>query len=151
MPVVRLYLAVQRVDLVQLDERGELPASNARPRTAYHVSAALQRAEPSLDVEALEYIAFCEAVAAAAANRPPSGGLVVVAADVDPAWLVATTPDAAHGSPCIVDLAEALPITRVASFHVGDDTSADRDDDLDAPELLWYDVTELPEVLSLLD
>lgn len=150
MPVVRLYLPVHRVDLVELDERRELPASSARPRTAYHVSAALQRAEPSLDVEALEYVAFCEAVAAASANRPSAAGLVVVAADVDPAWLVGTPPEAAHGSRCIVGLAEALPITRVASFHVGDNTSADLDDDFDATDVLWYDVTELPEVLSLL-
>lgn len=149
MPVVRIYLPVGRDDLVDLDQRRELPASSAGPRTGYRVSAELQRAEPSFDTEALEYAAFCEAVAAAGATRPAAGGLVVIAADVDSAWLVDTPPDAPHRTPCSVGLAQTLPIKRVASFHVGDDESTGSDDEPDAGDLLWYDVTELREVLGL--
>jgi hypothetical protein len=44
-----------------------------------------------------------------------------------------------------VVVAEALPLARVVSFHV-DETAGD--DGMD--DLLWYDVTELDEVLRLL-
>lgn len=148
MPVVRLYLPLRRDDLVELDQRRQLPDPLTGPRPAYRVTPELQRAEPDLDLEGLEYAAFCEAVGAAAAMRPTAPRLVVAAADVEPAWLVAVETDAIPGPRCVVGLTQGLPLTRIASFHVGDETSAG-DDQPDTTDLLWYDVTELQQVLGL--
>jgi hypothetical protein len=42
-----------------------------------------------------------------------------------------------------------LPLSRVASFHIDDESAVD-DEDEEADELLWYDVTELDDVRSFL-
>ena len=67
---------------------------------------------------------------------------IVAAADVSsdcvgPAALAESAVESA------VSITDSVALKRIASFHVGDDASADDD-------LLWYDVTELPVVLALL-
>ncbi len=46
-------------------------------------------------------------------------------------------------------LVAPLPLSRVASFHVDDESTSGTSDD-EADELLWYDVTELDDVRSFL-
>lgn len=154
MPIVRAYLPLALDELALLGRRRELPVSRAAPLRAYVVTPELERAEPGLDVEDQEYAAFCEAVADADATRRRTGARpVVAAADLDRTWL--SEPTVGAGSRCLVALVESLPLTRVASFHVGDvserssvDPGAEGDE-TDATDLLWYDVTELTEVLGL--
>ena len=47
-------------------------------------------------------------------------------------------------------LVAPLPLSRVASFHIDDESAVDSVDE-EADELLWYDVTELDDVRSFLD
>ncbi len=70
-----------------------------------------------------------------------------MAADADPAWVQAGGGDPSSA----VGLVAPVPLGRVASFHV-DEESSDGDDDAEeeAAELLWYDVTELDDVCGFL-
>ena len=148
MPVVRVYLPVGRADLDELASGGAVTASSAQPRPAFAVTPALQAQGPGLDAEDLEYAAFSEAVAAAGAARADGGDRrVVIAADADPRWVSSDVVVAQHSSPSAVALVDAVPLSRLASFHV--DEEAGEPDDGDADDLLWYDVTELDEVRGL--
>ena len=143
MPVVRVYVPVGRADLDELAGSGRLPAGPGAPRSAYAVTPGLEQAAPGLDVEDLEYAAFSDAVAAAAAARSVVGHRrAVAAADADPSWVAPS-----GGEPVSrVALTSPLPLSRVASFHI-DEEGAGPDDEAD--ERLWYDVTELDDVRTL--
>ena len=69
MPVVRVYVPLGRAGLEELAGTGALAAGPGAPRTAYAVTSRLARLAPGLDVAALEYAAFSDAVTAAAALR----------------------------------------------------------------------------------
>jgi hypothetical protein len=43
-------------------------------------------------------------------------------------------------------LTAPLPLARVASFHIDDEAAAGSEEEAD--ELLWYDVTELDDLLD---
>lgn len=145
MPVVRIYLPIGRRELDALATTGSLDASEADPRPAFAVTDALRVRAPGLDLEELEYAAFSDAVAAAASARARRGHRrVVAAADADPGWL--SPRDGA--SVTAVHLVRAVPVNRVASFHVDEDE--DQGESSGGDELLWYDVTELDEVRRLL-
>jgi hypothetical protein len=141
MPVVRVYVPLGRAGLEELSSDGSLAAGPGTPRTAYAVTAGLERAAPGLDVEDLEYAAFSDAVDAAGALRSaPRDRRVVVAADADPGWVAPR-----DGQPVSrVVLTAPLALSRVASFHVDDEVTGGADEEAD--ELLWYDVTELDDV-----
>jgi hypothetical protein len=143
MPVVRVYVPVGRTELDELATTGTLPAGPGAPREAYAVTPGLEEAAPGLDMEDLEYAAFSDAVAAASAARSAVGQRrVVAAADADAGWVAPR-----GGNPVSrVVLTAPLPLSRVASFHI-DEEGAGSDDEAD--ELLWYDVTELDDVRSL--
>jgi hypothetical protein len=143
MPVVRVYVPVGRAELDVLAATGELPAGPGTPRVAYAVTQGLEETAPGLDVEDLEYAAFSDAVLASGASRSaPGHRRVVAAADADPGWVAPR-----GGAPVSrVALTASLPLSRVASFHI-DDEGAGPDEEAD--ELLWYDVTELDDVRSL--
>jgi hypothetical protein len=146
MAVVRVYVPLGRSDLEELASSGSLPAGPGTPVSAYAVTSTLRSSAPGLDVEDLEYAAFSDAVVAAAAMRPsPRHRRVVAAADADPAWVVQGVGEPASS----VVLVAPLPLSRVASFHI-DDESAVGDADDEADELLWYDVSELDDVRSFL-
>ncbi|HET8989374.1 MAG TPA: hypothetical protein VFN43_12735 [Humibacillus sp.] len=146
MAVVRVYLPLGRPDLEELASSGSLPAGPGTPISAYAVTSALRSSAPGLEVEDLEYAAFSDAVAASGAVRSsPLHRRVVAAADADPAWVVQG--DAGPASSVV--LVAPLPLSRVASFHV-DDESAVGVAEEEADELLWYDVTELDDVRSFL-
>ena len=147
MAVVRVYVPLGRTALEQLAAAGSLPAGQGAPISAYAVTSALRSGAPGLDVEDLEYAAFSDAVTAAAAVREsPRHRRVVAAADADPSWVVQGVADPASG----VVLVAPLPLSRVASFHIDDESAVDSVDE-EADELLWYDVTELDDVRSFLD
>jgi hypothetical protein len=141
MPVVRVYVPVGRDGLEELAAAGVLAAGPGSPRQAYAVTPGLEKAAPGLDLDGLEYAAFSDAVRAASALRSaPADRRVVVSADADPGWVVPR-----EGTPISkVVLTSAIPLSRVASFHVDDDVTAGADEEAD--ELLWYDVTELDDV-----
>lgn len=159
MPVVRVYLPLSRGDLDELAAAGALTAGPAHPRAAYAVTADLERAAPGLDVDDLEYSAFCHAVDAAASARGSAGDRRVVAsADADPSWV---EPSAAAGQSnprSAVLLTASLPLSRVASLHIDEHAAEHPDGNADSEgnesaeggELLWYDVTEIGEVQALL-
>jgi hypothetical protein len=67
---------------------------------------------------------------------------VVAAADVDPAWV---SGNGAGDSLAAVEVAQPVALARVVAFHV-DETPGDEG----MSDLLWYDVTELDELLRLL-
>jgi hypothetical protein len=144
MPVVRVYVPLGRDDLEELHTRAALPAGPGTPRVAYAVTHALAASAPGLDVEDLEYAAFSDAVAAAGSLRvTPGDRRIIAAADADPAWVARR-----DGAPVSkVSLTAALPLSRVASFHIDEEVTAGGRDDA-ADELLWYDVTELDDVRS---
>ncbi len=145
MPVVRVYVPLGGADLEQLASTGSLAAGEESPRRAYAVTSALERAAPGLDVEDLEYSAFCDAVAAAGGLRSASGGRrVVTAADVDPSAVSPVPADGPAGGGAIsaVALTSPVPLGRIASFHVEDEDAVGDE----ADEMLWYDVTELDDV-----
>lgn len=141
MPVVRVYVPLGRESLEKLVATGSLAAGPGTPRIAYAVTPGLASSAPGLDVEDLEYAAFCDAVEAASGLRAaPADRRVVAAADVDPGAVVPR-----DGSPVSkVALTAAVPLSRIASFHVDDEVTVGQDDEAD--ELLWYDVTELDDV-----
>jgi hypothetical protein len=146
MPVVRVYVPLGRAGLEELATTGALAAGPGTPRMAYGVTSRLEQAAPGLDVEDLEYAAFSDAVVAASTVRSAAHHRrVVAAADADPSWLVQGVGEPASS----VVLVGPLPLSRVASFHIDDESAVD-DEDEEADELLWYDVTEIDDVRSFL-
>jgi hypothetical protein len=146
MPVVRVYLPVGGEAVRALAESGGIVAGPDQPLLAFAVTPELAALAPGLDEEALEYSAFTEAVAAAEQCRErPHDRRVVIAADADPAAV-----EAAEGPAGAVRLVAAIPLSRVASFHVDEVWAQRRRGSVPdgADSLLWYDVTELAEVRS---
>lgn len=115
--------------------------SLAPPLHAHSVTERVERTYLGADEEEWEYAALCDAADAAGLLREsPGARRVVAAADVDPGW-VELAKDTDTESAVVV--AEEVPLRRVVAFHV--DEAGGTDDD----ELLWYDATELDEVLRL--
>jgi Family of unknown function (DUF6912) len=140
----------------------------AAPIDAHAVTGAVREWYTSGDVEELEYAAFTEAAEAslrllALAGGPPRR--VVVAADVRDSAVRPRDHDRFRSA---VGVGEAVPLTAVASVHVDEESAADvvraaiaaldaadagdEDaqfalDEAEATELLWYDVTEVRDLL----
>lgn len=114
------------------------------PVAAYAVTRRLERSFATTErEEELEYAAIVEAFEAAGlANGPAPAKRVVAAADVDSDTV---EPDADRDGLGAVRVSAAIPLSRVVSFHLDEDAGDDGMDDV-----LWYDVTELDEVLRLL-
>ena len=92
------------------------------------------------DDEEREYAAW-SAAAVDAADRAGTGRRRVVAsADVDTA-VVSRRDGAADAT--AVELDAVVALSRVASFHIDEQPGGD------AADLLWYDVTELDDVITL--
>jgi FMN phosphatase YigB (HAD superfamily) len=140
------------------------------PLEAHAVTPAIREWYVSGDLEELEYAALTEAAEASlralAASGDASFRRVVVAADV-PEAAVGPRPDERFRS--AVTVATQVPLEDVASVHVdepeaadvvsaaaaalpaadaGDDDAQFAVDEAEATELLWYDVTEVPDLLS---
>jgi hypothetical protein len=140
MTQTRIYLPLNGSRLQALAASRSLSGA---PLAAFAVTSRLERSLPTGEEEEWEYAALCEAVEAAGALRErPDAKRVVAAADVDPAWVVASAGD---GTPLsAVEVSEAVPLRRIASFHIDELPGADGTEDL-----LWYDATELDEVTRL--
>ena len=137
MTQTRIYIPLNAAGVRRLASERQLGDSQVH---AFAVTGRVERADPTGDEETWEYAALTEAVEAAGLLRPGHGKRVVAAADVDPTWVQESGDTAAA-----VLVQSAVPLSRVVSFHV--DESAD-DEGMD--DLLWYDATELEELLSLL-
>ncbi|HET7475591.1 MAG TPA: hypothetical protein VFJ97_06145 [Dermatophilaceae bacterium] len=123
--MTRVYLPLAAGDLQALLQQEQLPA----PRLAFLVTDAQRRADPQADEEELEYDALTEAGEVQLGPRR-----IVVAADVEL--------HPADGAASPAQLAEPVPLRRVVSCHVSAAGAAPDD------ELLWYDATELPILLT---
>ncbi len=162
---MRVYLPTTLAGLAGAHAAGEFAA----PLEAHAVTGAVREWYVTGDLEDLEYAAFTEAAEGslrllAAAEGPPRR--VVVAADV-PDGDVRPRGDERYRS--AVTVASAVPLRTVASVHVdevgaqpvvaeavaalpaadaGDDDARFALDEAEATELLWYDVTEIPDVVA---
>lgn len=141
MTQTRIYLTLTPGAVRRLATAREVAPA---PVAAYAVTARLERAHPAdLIEEELEHAAFSEAAEAAIALQGNTiDKRVLAAADVDPAWV---QPDGTRDQLSAVVISEPVPLRLVVSFHV-DESAGDTGLD----DLLWYDVTELDEVLALL-
>lgn len=140
MSLTRIYVPLTPAMVRALAESREIAPA---PVPAHAVTQRLERALPSADEEVREYAAMSDAAEAAGALSAGSVvRRVVVAADVDSAWVDARR---GEGSEVLstVEVTEPVPLRLVASFHV-DEVPGQGDD-----ELLWYDATELAEVVRL--
>ncbi len=140
MTQTRIYLPMTPDDVRRLAAERELGPG---PLPAYAVTQRLERSSaPDLDEEELEYAALTEAVERAATMQGTSvGKRVVAAADVDSSWVRGVEGDGLAA----VEVSQPVPLRLVVSLHV-DETAGDQG----MEDLLWYDATELDEVLRLL-
>jgi uncharacterized protein DUF6912 len=138
------------------------------PLAAHGVTAAVREWYVSGDLEELEYAAMTEAAEASLRELAAVGGprrRVVVAADVSDA----SVRPRAHGRfRSAVEVVVAVPLSYVASVHVdeaeaepvvasaatalpaadaGDDDAQFALDEAEATELLWYDVSEIADLI----
>lgn len=113
------------------------------PVAAFGVTGRIERADPTGLEEEWEYAALTEAVDAAALLQGTAvAKRVVAAADVDPAVVSADGTRDALGA---VTVSAPVALRQVVSFHVDEEAGNQGMEDL-----LWYDATELDEVLRLL-
>lgn len=141
MTQTRIYLPLNADGLRRLAADREVSGTRGGGLRAFAVTEQVERAQPLGDEEEWEYAALTEACDAASSLR---GGAptkrVVAAADVDPTWVVSGT-----GAAAAVLISSPVPLSKVVSFHI-DETAGDEG----LEDLLWYDATELDEVLRLL-
>lgn len=140
MTQTRIYLPMTPDDVRRLAREREVGPS---PLQAFAVTQRLERSSAAdLLEEELEYAALTEAVERAAELQGTSvSKRVVAAADVDPAWVRGAEDEGLAA----VEVTQPVPLRLVVSFHV-DETAGDQG----LEDLLWYDATELDEVLRLL-
>ncbi|MEO7059739.1 MAG: hypothetical protein ABI083_08470 [Lapillicoccus sp.] len=136
----RIYLPLDSAGVRVLQESREVGS-----RQAYAVTQWLERAYPAEDEEGLEYLALGEAKQAALAQGR-THRLVIAAADVESELVDARQPPPG-ASLAQVALRGVVPLPRVVSFHLEEAPVGSSDD----PDLLWYDVTEIDEVLRQID
>jgi hypothetical protein len=161
---MRVYLPTTLSELATAYAGGGFAA----PLEGHAVTGAVREWYVSGDLEELEYAAFTEAAEASLRRLAADGvGLrrVVVAADV-PDVEVRLRDDERFRSAVLVT--SQVPLRSVASVHVDEEGAADvvraalaalgpadaGDDDArfaldeaEASELLWYDVTEIPDLV----
>lgn len=140
MTQTRVYLPLTGADVRALRTAGRL----ASPIRAHAVTPALEREHPPSSLEEeLEYDALCDAAAVASELAPTGTRRVIAAADVE-SVRVAAPARGDEGVSSAVEVTGVVELGRIASFHV-DERPGGNDEDL-----LWYDVTELDEVIRLL-
>lgn len=125
---MRVYLPLLLEELADIASTGRLP-----DRHGYAVTSALRAADPAADEEDLEFEAMCQALDAA--RSLGDGRRVIGSADVPE---VPGTGDDAR-----LDAATSVALSEVVSFHVEEEAG---DEGSGYDDLLWYDVTELPEL-----
>ncbi len=138
MPQRRIYVPLDDAALAMLAARREIGPA---PVSAHAVTAGQERGLAT-DEELLEYAALLGAAAQADDVRPAGGRRVIAAADVEEALVEEVADEGA--APTAVEIDAPIPARRIVSFHL-DELPGSTDDG----DLLWYDVTELDEVLRL--
>ncbi len=167
--MTRVYLSATLDELQELRRAGEVPAG----RRAHAVTPALREWYAGSDTDELENAAFLDAERRSLrslAAQPQARRLrVVLSADV-PDGSVRPAGGTDDADRALVLLDAAVPLTAVASIHVDEPVAepdvaaavlalADLDggdedarfvvDGAEGHDLLWYDVTELDDVLAL--
>ena len=141
MSQTRIYLPLDAKGVRRLAADREVGPA---PLPAFAVTDRVERARPDGDEEEWEYAALCEAAEAAAAGRGAARTKrVIAAADVDGDWVSEAASEGA--ALAAVTLSEPVQLRDIVSFHVDEVPGADGTEDL-----LWYDATELDEVIRLL-
>lgn len=113
------------------------------PVAAFGVTERIERADPTGQEEEWEYAALTEAAEAAALLQGTTvAKRVVAAADVDPGTV---SSDGSRESLGAVTVSVGVALRQVVAFHVDEEVG-----DQGMEDLLWYDATELDEVLRLL-
>ncbi|HEV7196787.1 MAG TPA: hypothetical protein VGN19_12665 [Pedococcus sp.] len=140
MSQTRIYLPLNAVGLKHLSAARAVSGSPVR---AFAVTDRVERSLPAGDQEEWEYAALTEAVEAATLILPTlEEKRVIAAADVDSTWVRG---NGAGDSLAAVEVSHPVPLARIVSFHV-DETAGDDG----MSDLLWFDATELDEVLRVL-
>lgn len=129
----RVYLGLVESDLTDVAASTTVPAA-----LAFAVTDAERAAQPDEDEEDLEFEAMCAALDAAGDRRRTKGERRVVAS--------ADVPTAQDADRWSVVLPGAVALGDVVSFHVDEEAGAEAGAGYDS--LLWYDVTELPELVA---
>ncbi|CAN7145385.1 DUF6912 family protein [Knoellia sp. LjRoot47] len=135
MPMVRVYLPLDSSALDALRRTGEIGPAPVSGHAALPSGSGLALGN---DDEEREYAAWSAAAADAAERAATGERRVVASADVDAA-VVQPLVDGESGVE--VDAVVALP--RIASFHVDEQPGGE------VADLLWYDVTEIDDVITL--
>lgn len=159
---MRIYVGTTLDGLQALRDNGL-----AAPFAAHAVTGALREWYAEGDADELEYAAS-SAAAQQSLRALATPRRIVVAADVPDSTV---RPGADPDRPALVSVLAALGLAQVVSVHVDDDLAredvaaavralpaADAGDDdagfvvdgAEGHELLWYDVTELDDVLAVL-
>ena len=162
---MRVYLPTTLAGLAAAHAAGRFED----PLEAHAVTGAVREWYSSGDLEELEYAAFTEAAEGSLRLLAGEGGphrRVVVAADV-PDAVVRPRPGEPYRS--AVTVASVVPLRDVVSVHVdeaeaqdvvaaavrslpaadaGDDDARFALDEAEATELLWYDVTEIADLVG---
>ena len=140
MTQTRIYVALLPDAVRRLAAEREIGPA---PVAAFGVTERIERADPTGQEEEWEYAALTEAAEAAALLQGTTvAKRVVAAADVDPGAVAA---DGTRDSLAAVTVSTVISLRQVVSFHVDEEAG-----DQGMEDLLWYDATELDEVLRLL-
>lgn len=150
MPLQRVYLPATAAAVGALHATGVLGPA---PLRAHTVTGTVSRGAFGGDEEDQEYAAWLAAAADARTLVGERGRRVVVSADVDSTLLESELPedrdaranDAGPAPETSVRVTSAIPLKRIVSFHL-DEQPGGGDADL-----LWFDVTEINEVVGALD
>lgn len=140
MPLRRVYLPLSPTLVTALPVTREIGPA---PIMAYAVTPSMIRRGGALDDEELELQAWVAAAQAAERICGRQARRVIAAADVDD--LMVEYPDPSTDSPWTVSLDAPVTLRRIVSFHVDEEPGG-----TGVADLLWYDVTELAEVVALL-
>ena len=140
MTQTRIYVALLPDAVRRLAAEREIGPA---PVAAFGGDGRGERAGPSGGEEGWAYGALTEAADAAALLQGTTvAKRVVAAADVDPGTV---SSDGTRESLAAVTVSGPVSLRQVVSFHVDEEAG-----DQGMEDLLWYDATELDEVLRLL-
>ncbi len=148
MNLIRIYIPLNASGLRALDADRVMAGA---PFVAHAVTDAIRVAAPTAGQDGWEYSALSDAALRSAALLDTGEKhRIVAAADVAPEVVGTAAPGDATDTVDFIDdsavlILEPVALNRIASFHVDHDEASEDD------ELLWYDVTELPVILALIE
>lgn len=144
MTLTRIYVPLDASGLRRLDAEGVIGGA---PFLAHAVTEAVRACAPTAGRDEWEYAALNDA-AESSGSRLTAGESrpIVAVADVGPDLVGSVLPGGSIAESA-VSISNSVDLKRIASFHVGEDSSGD--DELDGG-LSWYDVTELAAILAFL-